>query len=89
MDLWRVTRRMLDGVDDSGSSDSSLGNTVQKDCETQSRYFEMEHVFWVRVSPTEFAPMLNGFTDVSSYLTSWISLLIFRTFMDSISSSLG
>lgn len=50
MDLWRVTRRMLNGTDDNGSMDSSLGNSVQKDCETQSRYFEMEHVFWVRVS---------------------------------------
>ncbi|RMJ21857.1 ankyrin repeat protein [Aspergillus sp. HF37] len=50
MDLWRVTRRMLDGTDENAIMDSSLGNSAQKDCETQPRYFGMEHVFWVKLS---------------------------------------
>lgn len=48
--LWRVTRRMLVQGDDMDFMSSSFGQIMQKDCETRPKYFDMEHVFWVRVS---------------------------------------
>lgn len=50
MNLWRVTRRILIGADDQEFADSSTGNILHDDNETQPRYFELEHVFWVKVS---------------------------------------
>ncbi|EAW08190.1 putative histone deacetylase complex subunit (Hos4) [Aspergillus clavatus NRRL 1] len=48
--LWRVTRRMLVQADETEFMSSSLGQVMQKDCETRPKYFDMEHVFWVRLS---------------------------------------
>lgn len=47
--LWRVTRRML-VADDLDLPGSSLGQVLQKDSVTRPKYFDMEHVFWVKVS---------------------------------------
>lgn len=47
--LWRVTRRMLVPAEDTEASGSSMGQILQKDCATRPKYFEMEHVFWVKV----------------------------------------
>ncbi|OXN26063.1 hypothetical protein CDV57_05446 [Aspergillus fumigatus] len=48
--LWRVTRRMLVQGDDMDFMNSSFGQIMQKDCETRPKYFDMEHVFWVKLS---------------------------------------
>ncbi|KAJ9315778.1 hypothetical protein DTO271D3_4034 [Paecilomyces variotii] len=50
MNLWRVTRRILVQADDSDFLNLSFGEIMQKDCETRPKYFDMEHVFWVRLS---------------------------------------
>ncbi|KAL1849697.1 hypothetical protein Plec18170_007218 [Paecilomyces lecythidis] len=50
MNLWRVTRRILVQADDSDFLNLSFGQIMQKDCETRPKYFDMEHVFWVRLS---------------------------------------
>ena len=50
MNLWRVTRRMLIGSDSNDFLGSSFGHVARKDFETRPKYFNMEHVFWVRVS---------------------------------------
>jgi hypothetical protein len=50
VNLWRVTRRMLTHTDDVGFQSSSIAQIMQKDCDTRPKYFEMEHVFWIRVS---------------------------------------
>ncbi|ODM23843.1 hypothetical protein SI65_01433 [Aspergillus cristatus] len=47
--LWRVTRRMLVPADDTELA-GSMGQVMQKDCATRPKYFEMEHVFWVKLS---------------------------------------
>ena len=49
MNLWRVTRRMLVQADEREVLGSSWGQVMQKDSETRPKYFEMEHVFWVKV----------------------------------------
>ena len=54
VNLWRVTRRMLNYTE--SLADSSIGQVMQQDCETRPKYFEMEHVFWIRVS---FPPTIN------------------------------
>lgn len=48
--LWRVTRRMLVQADETELMSSSFGQVMQKDCETRPKYFDMEHVFWVKLS---------------------------------------
>ncbi|OXV06950.1 hypothetical protein Egran_05281, partial [Elaphomyces granulatus] len=62
--LWRVTRRILVQADDSDFFGSSMGQVMQKDCETRPKYFDMEHVFWVRLSDfldlVPHIPHLNG-----------------------------
>jgi hypothetical protein len=50
MNLWRCTRRMLVYTDDPKYHNASFGEVMQLDCETRPKYFEMEHVFWIRVS---------------------------------------
>lgn len=50
MNLWRCTRRMLVYTDDPKINDASFGDIMQLDCDTRPKYFEMEHVFWIRVS---------------------------------------
>lgn len=50
MNLWRCTRRMLVYTDDPKYHNATFGEIMQLDCETQPKYFEMEHVFWIRVS---------------------------------------
>ncbi|KAL4881309.1 hypothetical protein BJY04DRAFT_189596 [Aspergillus karnatakaensis] len=50
MNLWRVTRRMLVQADDTDFLTASFGQIMQKDSETRSKYFDMEHVFWVKLS---------------------------------------
>lgn len=50
MNLWRCTRRMLVYTDDPKFNDASFGDVMQLDCDTRPKYFEMEHVFWIRVS---------------------------------------
>lgn len=50
MNLWRVTRRMLVQADDTEFLTASFGQIMQKDSETRSKYFSMEHVFWVKLS---------------------------------------
>lgn len=49
MNLWRVTRRILVQADDAEFLVSSFGEIMKKDFETRPKYFEMEHVFWVKV----------------------------------------
>ncbi|KAL4779688.1 hypothetical protein BJX76DRAFT_351604 [Aspergillus varians] len=50
MNLWRVTRRMLVQADDTEFLTASFGQIMQKDNETRSKYFNLEHVFWVKLS---------------------------------------
>lgn len=50
LNLWRCTRRMLVYTDDPKFNDASFGDVMQLDCDTRPKYFEMEHVFWIRVS---------------------------------------
>lgn len=50
MNLWRVTRRVLLHAEDSDFINSSLGDIMQKDSEARPKYFEMKHIFWVKVS---------------------------------------
>ena len=50
MNLWRCTRRMLVYTDDPKYHNATFGEIMQLDCETQPKYFEMGHVFWIRVS---------------------------------------
>ncbi|KAL3461521.1 hypothetical protein BJX64DRAFT_277827 [Aspergillus heterothallicus] len=50
INLWRVTRRMLVQADDTEFLTASFGQIMQKDSETRSKYFDMEHVFWVKLS---------------------------------------
>ncbi|KAJ5130933.1 uncharacterized protein N7515_006972 [Penicillium bovifimosum] len=55
--LWRVTRRMLIYTDDQGFQESSVGQVMQRDCDTRPKYFGMEHVFWIRLSDfTDLVP---------------------------------
>ncbi|KAJ5581833.1 hypothetical protein N7535_000453 [Penicillium sp. DV-2018c] len=55
--LWRVTRRMLIYTDDQGFQESSVGQVLQRDCDTRPKYFGMEHVFWIRLSDfTDLVP---------------------------------
>ncbi|KAJ5255439.1 hypothetical protein N7505_010590 [Penicillium chrysogenum] len=57
VNLWRVTRRMLTHTDDVGFQSSSIAQIMQKDCDTRPKYFEMEHVFWIRLSDfTDLVP---------------------------------
>ena len=49
MNLWRVTRRMLVQAEETEFLSSSFEQIMQKDCEARPKYFEMEHVFWVKV----------------------------------------
>ncbi|KAJ5499920.1 hypothetical protein N7453_008971 [Penicillium expansum] len=57
VNLWRVTRRMLTHTDDVGFQSSSIGQIMQKDCDTRPKYFDMEHVFWIRLSDfTDLVP---------------------------------
>ncbi|CAL5867321.1 uncharacterized protein PFLUO_LOCUS1536 [Penicillium psychrofluorescens] len=64
MNLWRVTRRMLIQAGEPDFHDSSVGQILQKDCDTRSKYFDMEHVFWIRLSDfmdlVPHIPHLNG-----------------------------
>lgn len=64
MNLWRCTRRMLVYTDDPKYHNASFGEIMQLDCETRPKYFEMEHVFWVRLSDfmdlVPHIPHLNG-----------------------------
>lgn len=50
LNLWRVTRRILVQGDDVDTPCSSFGQVIQRDGETRPKYFDMEHVFWVRLS---------------------------------------
>ncbi|KAE8145004.1 hypothetical protein BDV25DRAFT_165592 [Aspergillus avenaceus] len=50
MNLWRVTRRMLVQADETEFLNSTFGQIMQKDNETRPKYFDMEHVFWVKLS---------------------------------------
>lgn len=56
--LWRVTRRMLI-ADDLDLPGSSLGQVLQKDSVTRPKYFDMEHVFWVKVSQSHAVPICS------------------------------
>ncbi|KAJ5364119.1 uncharacterized protein N7496_009832 [Penicillium cataractarum] len=64
MNLWRCTRRMLVYTDDPRYHNASFGEIMQLDCETRPKYFEMEHVFWIRLSDfmdlVPHIPHLNG-----------------------------
>ncbi|CEJ54271.1 hypothetical protein PMG11_00590 [Penicillium brasilianum] len=64
MNLWRCTRRMLVYTDDPKYHNASFGEVMQLDCETRPKYFEMEHVFWIRLSDfmdlVPHIPHLNG-----------------------------
>lgn len=75
MNLWRCTRRMLVHTDDPKYENASFGEVMQLDCETRPKYFEMEHVFWIRVSGTLLStwrcPLLMS--SFASSLTSWTS----------------
>ncbi|PLB46774.1 hypothetical protein P170DRAFT_477643 [Aspergillus steynii IBT 23096] len=48
--LWRVTRRMLVQADEMEFLSSSFGQIMRRDSEARPKYFDMEHVFWVRLS---------------------------------------
>ncbi|RAK99048.1 putative histone deacetylase complex subunit (Hos4) [Aspergillus ibericus CBS 121593] len=50
MNLWRVTRRMLVQAEETEFLSSSFEQIMQKDSEARPKYFEMEHVFWVKLS---------------------------------------
>lgn len=59
MNLWRCTRRMLVYTDDPKYNHASFGDVMQLDCDTRPKYFEMEHVFWIRVSAFIAAHLVN------------------------------
>ncbi|RAH73488.1 putative histone deacetylase complex subunit (Hos4) [Aspergillus aculeatinus CBS 121060] len=48
--LWRVTRRMLVEADETEFLSSSFGQIMQRDSEARPKYFDMEHVFWLKLS---------------------------------------
>ncbi|PYH79979.1 hypothetical protein BO82DRAFT_393517 [Aspergillus uvarum CBS 121591] len=48
--LWRVTRRMLVQADEIEFLSSSFGQIMQRDSEARPKYFDMEHVFWLKLS---------------------------------------
>ncbi|RAL09986.1 putative histone deacetylase complex subunit (Hos4) [Aspergillus homomorphus CBS 101889] len=48
--LWRVTRRMLVQADEAEFLNSSFGQIMQRDSEARPKYFDMEHVFWLKLS---------------------------------------
>ncbi|KAJ5586966.1 uncharacterized protein N7459_002731 [Penicillium hispanicum] len=50
MNLWRCTRRMLVYTDDPKYRNATFAEIMQLDWETQPKYFDMEHVFWIRLS---------------------------------------
>lgn len=84
--LWRVTRRMLVQTNDSNFRHSSLGQVMQRECETRPKYFDMEHVFWVKVSystPCKLSFLFNmsDVNDRDSFLTLWILFLTFLIYM--------
>lgn len=64
LNLWRVTRRILVQTDDLEAGDYSFGQVIQRDGETRPKYFDMEHVFWVKLSDftdlVPHIPHLNG-----------------------------
>lgn len=64
LNLWRVTRRILVEGDDMEVPCSSFGEVIQRDGETRPKYFNMEHVFWVKLSDfmdlVPHIPHLNG-----------------------------
>lgn len=64
LNLWRVTRRILVQTDDLDAGDCSFGQVIQRDGETRPKYFDMEHVFWVKLSDftdlVPHIPHLNG-----------------------------
>lgn len=47
LNLWRVTRRIL--LVDESEAPETFGQVIRKDEETRPKYFDMEHVFWVKV----------------------------------------
>lgn len=64
LNLWRVTRRILVQGDDVEVPCSSFGEVIQRDGETRPKYFNMEHIFWVKLSDfmdlVPHIPHLNG-----------------------------
>ncbi|KAJ5085833.1 hypothetical protein N7532_010604 [Penicillium argentinense] len=57
VNLWRCTRRMLVYTDDPKYHNASFAEIMQLDNETQPKYFDMEHVFWIRLSDfTDLVP---------------------------------
>jgi ankyrin repeat protein len=64
LNLWRVTRRILVQTEDLDAGDCSFGQVIQRDGETRPKYFDMEHVFWVKLSDftdlVPHIPHLNG-----------------------------
>jgi hypothetical protein len=83
--LWRVTRRMLIYTDDQGFQESSVGQVMQRDCDTRPKYFGMEHVFWIRVSHLTFATFAAPVTNL--FISFLISQTSFHTFLTCTASS--
>jgi hypothetical protein len=55
---------MLVYTDDPKYRNASFGEIMQLDCDTRPKYFEMEHIFWIRLSDftdlVPHIPHLNG-----------------------------
>ncbi|KAI9866444.1 MAG: Set3 complex subunit with deacetylase activity, meiotic-specific repressor of sporulation proteins, partial [Pleopsidium flavum] len=50
MCIWRVTRRMLAEAEKPTPLNSTVKGLVALDAETQTKFFAMEHVFWIKLS---------------------------------------
>ncbi len=49
MCIWRVTRRMLAEAERPTPLNSTIKGLLALDAETQTKFFAMEHVFWIKV----------------------------------------
>lgn len=74
MNLWRCTRRMLVYTDDPKYRNASFGDIMQLDCDTRPKYFEMEHVFWVRLS--DFMDLVPHIPHLSGLDLNFLSMHI-------------
>lgn len=57
MSIWRVTRRMLAEAEKPTPLNSNVRALIAMDEETRTKFFAMEHLFWIRLSDfTDIAP---------------------------------
>jgi len=65
---------MLVYTDDPKYRNASFGDIMQLDCDTRPKYFEMEHVFWVRLS--DFMDLVPHIPHLSGLDLNFLSMHI-------------